>query len=389
MSLLKNNRYQILKNKTALLCIGILLILSVCSIFAYTIIPDHTTNANFQSPLLAMKPPGHSQTFILRVKNIPIQKKGIITSLVSGFPSPHEMIPYDQLTKKENGLEVKFRNLVSFVSYHDLLDAINIDSSVFISQKGISYFDLSGNSKILTGEQIERGVQKHQIKKIYMFGTDKYGRDVFSRLILGLRVSLFVGLLSVFVSVSMGLLMGLTAGYYGSYVDQIIMFIINTNWSIPTLLLAFAIILAMGKGLLVIIFAIGLTMWVDVARISRGQVLQIKNELFIKSSKLSGIGDLRIIFKHILPNIQGPLLVIAAANFATAILVESGLSYLGLGIQPPAPSLGNMLNESYAFATGGYVYLAIFPIITIMILVLSFNLLGTSLRDVNDIKNSK
>jgi len=164
------------------------------------------------------------------------------------------------------------------------------------------------------------------------------------------------------------------------------MLVINTSWSIPTILLAFAIIIALGKGFTVIILAVGLTMWVDVARIVRGQVMALKEELYIKAGRTLGLSHVRLLKDHIVPNLLGTLSVMAAANFATAILVEAGLSFLGLGVQPPTPSLGNMLQEGYAFATGGFIYLAFFPIATIMVLVLCFNLLGTALRDRYDVK---
>jgi peptide/nickel transport system permease protein len=228
-----------------------------------------------------------------------------------------------------------------------------------------------------------------QITKTSILGTDTYGRDLLSRIVLGLRVSLAIGFLSVIVSLFIGIGLGSLGGYYGGKIDKLIMLIINTSWSIPTLLLAFAIIIAFGRGFVVIFLAVGLTMWVDVARLVRGQVMQVKNQLYVKASKVLGLTDTRTIIYHILPNILGPILVMAAANFATAILVEAGLSYLGIGIQPPMPSLGNMLKENYAYATGGFVYMALFPIIAIMILVLTFNLLGTALRDVFDIKTNK
>jgi len=191
------------------------------------------------------------------------------------------------------------------------------------------------------------------------------------------------------VSIIIGLTLGSIAGYFGGTVDKVIMLFINTSWSIPTILMAFAIIIALGKGLLVIVLAIGLTMWVDVARIVRGQVKQLREELFVKAGTTLGLSHAKIIATHVLPNLYGTLSVMAAANFATAILVEAGLSFLGLGVQPPTASLGNMLQEGYAFATGGFVYLAFFPILTIMILVLCFNLLGTALRDIQDVRSAE
>ena len=148
----------------------------------------------------------------------------------------------------------------------------------------------------------------------------------------------------------------------------------------------FAIVLALGRGVGIIFLAVGLTMWVDVARIVRGQVLQQKNMQYVQAAKSIGLSEFPVLARHILPNIVGPILVIAAANFATAILIEAGLSYLGFGIRPPAPSIGNMLNEQYGFALSGKPFLALVPAITIMLLVLAFNLIGTGLRDAFDVR---
>ena len=166
------------------------------------------------------------------------------------------------------------------------------------------------------------------------------------------------------------------------------MTIVNVNWSIPTLLLAFAILLVMERGLMAIYLAIGLTLWVDLARILRGQVIELKSKEFILSAQTMGMSSWRIMWKHVVPNLYGTILVIASINFATAILVEAGLSYLGLGVQPPVPSLGNMLKENYGYATSGYVVLSIAPALIILVLVLSFNLLGNGLRDYYDIRRS-
>jgi peptide/nickel transport system permease protein len=195
-----------------------------------------------------------------------------------------------------------------------------------------------------------------------------------------------VGLIAVLISLSIGILVGALGGYFGGTVDNFVMLLINTVWSIPTLLLVFAIVLALGRGIGIIFFAVGLTMWVEVARIVRGQVKYFKESQFIEAAKSLAFSKSRIIIKHILPNIIGPVLVIASANFATAILIEAGLSYLGFGIRPPAPSIGNMLNENYGFALNGKPMLALIPALTIMLLVLAFNVLGNALRDVFDVK---
>jgi peptide/nickel transport system permease protein len=164
------------------------------------------------------------------------------------------------------------------------------------------------------------------------------------------------------------------------------MWLVNVTWSIPTLLLVFAITMALGKGFWQIFIAVGLTMWVSVARLVRGQVMAIKEMEFVEAARALGFKNSRIIIRHILPNVLGPLMVIAAGNFATAIIIEAGLSFLGIGIQPPMPSWGLMIKENYNFIITHNPLLAVIPGIAIMILVLAFNLLGNGLRDALDVK---
>jgi peptide/nickel transport system permease protein len=217
-----------------------------------------------------------------------------------------------------------------------------------------------------------------------MLGTDLAGRDLLSRLMIGTRISLSVGFISVIISIVIGILLGAIAGYYRGKVDDVIMWLINVVWSIPTLLLVIAITLVLGKGIIQVFIAVGLTMWVEVARIVRGQILSIREKEFVEAGRALGYKNFRIIIRHILPNVMGPVIVIAASNFATAILTEAGLSFLGIGAQPPTPSWGEMINAHRGYVLVDKAYLAFIPGVAIMTLVLAFMLVGNGLRDALD-----
>ncbi|HMP88439.1 MAG TPA: ABC transporter permease, partial [Lacibacter sp.] len=222
--------------------------------------------------------------------------------------------------------------------------------------------------------------------KTFWLGTDKFGRDILSRLLIGTRVSLGVGAVAVLLSLTIGIFLGALAGYYRGRTDALVMWLVNVVWSMPTLLLVFGITLALGKGYWQVFFAVGLTLWVNVARLVRGQVLALRELSYVEAARAMGFSQARIIIRHILPNILGPVLVIAAGNFATAIVIEAGLSFLGLGVQPPQPSWGLMMKEHYNFIITNNPVLALAPGLAIMLLVLAFNLLGNGLRDALDVR---
>ena len=222
--------------------------------------------------------------------------------------------------------------------------------------------------------------------RTYLLGTDKYGRDLLSRVLIGSRISLAVGFISVFISLLIGIPMGALAGFYRGWIDNFIMWLVNVVWSIPTLLMVIAITLALGKGFWQVFIAVGLTMWVEVARVVRGQVLSIREREYVQAGKALGFHPFRIIFKHVLPNLMAAVIVVSAANFAAAILIEAGLSFLGIGAQPPMPSWGAMIKDHYAYIVMNKAYLAVIPGIAIMLLVLAFVLLGNALRDAFDVR---
>ena len=214
----------------------------------------------------------------------------------------------------------------------------------------------------------------------HWLGTDRYGRDVLSRLMAGSAISLGVGFTAVLISLFFGILLGAWAGYRGGRVDAVISWFIQVVWTLPTLLMVLAITMAFGKGLWQVFLAIGLTMWVDVARVVRGQFFALREMEFIQAAQAFGFSDLRVMLRHMLPNATGPITVIAAANFAAAILIESGLSFLGYGAQIPIPSWGNIIQEHYHLITGSHAWLAVAPGVLIISVVLAFTFIGDGLR---------
>ncbi|MCR6638816.1 MAG: ABC transporter permease [Sporocytophaga sp.] len=255
----------------------------------------------------------------------------------------------------------------------------------------ITYLDLNEKPVQITKEELLRDFLDNNIeKREYLLGTDKAGRDILSRLLFGTRISLSIGFISVLISILVGVTLGALSGFFGGTTDKLIMWLMTVVWSIPSIMLVIAISLALqSRGVWVAFVAVGLTMWVEVARVVRGQILSLKEKLYVEAAKALGVGDLRIIFVHILPNIVGPLIVIATANFASAILIEAGLSFLGLGVQPPMPSWGMMVNEGYgSMLAKDSGYLVVLPSLCICILVLAFNMFGNGLRDAYDPQSS-
>ena len=390
---------RLLKNKPAVFGIFVIGLAVVIAIFGYILAPDSTPDANNQITELAFKNPGF-QIKIIEIRKNQIQvQSGFLKKILFGEPNKSQHIPINNFYYQNDSIIVEIYNgenekgelIIGVKKGYNLADVVypvsKIEQDAIQKNNEIIYYDLNNFKHKANVQELQDRINNEYIyRRSFPLGTDKYGRCMLSRLILGVRISLLVGLIAVAISLSIGIILGALAGYFGGKIDDLIVLIINTVWSIPTLLLVFAIVLALGKGIGIIFLAVGLTMWVEVARIVRGQVLSLKEIQFIEAAQSMGLGHWRIIEKHILPNILGPVMVVAAANFATAILIEAGLSYLGFGIQPPTPSWGTMLNENYGLAIGGKPLLAIIPAIAIMLMVLAFNLVGNGFRDALDVK---
>ena len=336
------------KNSLGVFGFIIISIAVVISFLGYIIFPDSTPYSNQMHLELSKKEPGFTTAFI-SVPKESVPEVNLFKKMLFGQESQFEEIPISTY-REDNGI-------LWYTLFDSQYEQQFKDSNYIISER------------------------------TYILGTDSFGRDLLSRILCGTRVSLSVGFISVFISLLIGISLGAIAGYYRGKVDAVIMWLVNVVWSIPTLLMVIAISLALGKGFWQVFVAVGLTMWVEVARIVRGEVLSVRENEYVEAAKSLGFSHFRILFKHILPNVMGAVIVISAANFASAILIEAGLSFLGIGAQPPMPSWGTMIKDHYAFIVMGKSYLAIFPGIAIMLLVLSFVLLGNALRDALDIRS--
>jgi len=260
------------------------------------------------------------------------------------------------------------------------LISVSDADKVSLKKNTITFFnDKTGLVKTVVLDSIEG--RKIQTRK-FILGTDRFGRDIYSRLVIGTRVSLSIGFLSMMISLIIGVFIGLISGYFGGKIDLVLTWLITVFWSVPTLLIALGLSFFLGKGYFQVLLATGLSSWVEVARVVRGQTMQMKNREFILSAKITGFSSFHIMFKHILPNLKGSLSVLATTNFAAAILLEAGLGFLGLGVAPPTPSWGIMVKENLGYLVLDQAYLAIIPGLAIMILVMAFNLMSMGFKDV-------
>jgi peptide/nickel transport system permease protein len=357
------------RRRAAMIAIYTIAVTCLVAVFAYPLAPDDSPNANRMITELGAKPPGFTKLFLLQPRQNAVKKQNLLAKLLTGKEPTHDLIPIN--------------------SFFFARDSIIVEHYIDEGLQDTRTFSLKA---LLPPNMHKQPLGKQQMavyheglsKRTFLLGTDFQGRDILSRLLVGTRISMAVGIVAALLSLCIGILLGSLAGYYKGWVDNTLVYLINVIWAIPTLLLVFAITLSTGKGFLQILIVIGVTMWVGSARLIRGQVLALRELEYVQAAKTLGFSNMRIIFRHILPNMGGPLMAIAASNFAAAILIEAGLSFLGIGVQAPIPSWGLMIREHYNFLITNRAALALVPGLAIMILVCAFNILGNALRNAGE-----
>ena len=340
----KKSWRKFFSDKLTFVALIFIFLLFILSVFPYQFMIDNSPNASGQMHVeISMLNPGSKITMLNIPLNIDeINDQNLINKFFFGTESNMYSIPISSYSILDSGISYRVYNS---------------------NQQGVYY----GNDYNLE-------------EKTYYLGSDKYGRDFLSRVICGTRVSFSVGFISVLISLFIGVLLGSIAGFFRGKIDQIIMWMINVVWSIPTLLMVISVSLILGKGFWQVFIAVGLTMWVDIARIVRGQFLLEREKEYVDAGRSLAFSNFRIIFIHILPNIVSPVIVVCAANFAAAILLESGLSFLGFGVQPPLPSWGSIIKDHYHYIIMDKIYLAIIPGVSIILSVLAFMILGNGVQ---------
>jgi peptide/nickel transport system permease protein len=336
----------------------------VVAILGYLVVPDHSRHANLQVLEVAKQAPG-TRAYLLKQPIPGREKTGFWPRLWTG--------------SEPNYIPIALRDTSSIRLQNGRLFYTAYSGAP--EQKSLLDFGVA-----LDTRRSDFMTEFVSVRRCWL-GTDTYGRDLLSRILLGTRVSLTIGIMAVLISLVIGISLGTLAGYFGGWVDQVIMWLVSVMWSIPTLLLALAIVFVLQRGFWQLFLAIGVSMWVESARIVRGQILSVREQPFAEAARAMGFKNARIMFRHVLPNVLSPIIVIAVANFGAAVLIESGLSFLGIGVEVPIPTWGRMIYEGYTyivFENGKW--LAFFPGLALILLVMSINLIGIGLRDALDVK---
>ncbi len=336
----------------------------------------------FLAPLLSPFSPYDQQDFLVTAYQPPLtrldalvlrQQRTIVIPLRPGS---------DAASTAANTLILDSQKLRSRNQEHNLkfVNSYQITGDQVLYQQGMREKSIPLADLVNVGTSAK---PEYAVTKTFLLGTDQYGRDIFSRVLYGSRISLSIGFLVVLISVSLGTVIGISSGYFGGWVDNTLMRIVDVLIAFPALFLILIIIATFGNSIYLIVITLSFTGWMGVARIVRGQVLSLKEQEFILAAKSLGLSSGRIIFRHLLPNALTPVIVAATLRIGSIILTEAGLSFLGLGVQPPTPSWGNIINEGRDSLLNHW-WISTFPGVAILSTVVCFNLIGDGIRDALD-----
>lgn len=311
----------------------------------------------------------------------------VLTAVFANVLSPH---PPDRQILEFSSQGILFSPNVIYIKEANGIVIIPVKQLKEDTESSLIFLDYTDNLKEIDKKIIIKENNSYLSRMHFLLGTDKFGRDILSRLIFGSRISVSVGIISQFIALIIGILLGALAGFYRRSTDKIIVWLINVVWAFPSILLVIAISIVLGKGYWQAFVAIGLSSWIEIARITRGQIFSIRESEYVEAARSLGISDFKIILKHVIPNAISPVIITSTVGLANAVIFEASLSFLGMGVQPPTASWGQMVFDGYKYMiTGANYNLVLLPSIAILILVFSINMVGDGLKDSLDPKTQK
>ncbi len=336
-------------------------------------------SAAFLAPFLAPFSPYDQQDFLVTAYQPPFAR---LDALILKQPKA-QLLPMQQGSGTTPQLANTLISDLQILKTRNEPHAIRFVNEYRLEGNAVMYRQGMRTKTMSVAELAGNGKEKIAVMRTFILGTDQYGRDILSRVIYGSKISLSIGFLVVLISVTLGTVIGVTSGYFGGWADAVMMRVVDVLIAFPALFLILIIIATFGNSIYLIVLTLSFTGWMGVARIVRSQVLSLKEQEFILAAQSLGLSNMRVIFRHLAPNTLTPVIIAATLRIGSIILTEAGLSFLGLGVQPPTPSWGNIINEGRDSLLN-YWWISTFPGIAILTTVVCFNLIGDGVRDALD-----